>query len=114
MREWLRPGGKVFLQVGTIYAGHIKGLLPVFEERRKCGVKWAGETDQARFYVALDFQHATPMFMNYLDEAPLVEAFQSAGFRVDRAWYYTRHGLPATLKNDGREHFGLVATLPRQ
>lgn len=113
MREWLRPEGKVFLQVGTVYAGHIKRLLPVFEERRRRGVKWAGETDQARFYVASEFQQATPVFMNYLDEAPLVEAFESVGFNVDRGWYYTRQGLPATLKNDGREHFGLVATLPR-
>jgi hypothetical protein len=27
MYEWLRPGGKVFLQVGTVYAGHIKRLF---------------------------------------------------------------------------------------
>ena len=108
MHSWLRRGGKVFIQVGTIYAGHIKRLLPQFEERRRNGVKWAGETDRARDFVLPDFRTATPEFMNYLDGSPLVEAFEAAGFQTERAWYYTRTGLPEVFLNDGREHFGYI------
>jgi len=112
MYDWLKPGGKLFLQVGTVYAGHIKRLLPIFEERRRSGVKWAGETDLAREFVAAEFSGATPTFMNYLDEIPVVEAFKAAGFHLENGWYYTRNGLPERLRSDGREHYGLIANKP--
>jgi SAM-dependent methyltransferase len=64
MHSWLRSGGKVFIQVGTIYAGHVKRLLPQFEERRKNGVKWAGETDRAREFVCPELKNAIPEFFN--------------------------------------------------
>lgn len=108
MRSWLRSGGKVFIQVGTIYAGHIKRLLPQFEQCRSKGVRWAGETDRAREFVLPEFRTATPEFMNYLDGSPLVEAFEAVGFQTERAWYYTRTGLPEVFLNDGREHFGYI------
>lgn len=112
MYDWLKPGGRVFLQVGTVYAGHIKRLLPVFEERRRSGIKWAGETNLAREFVAVEFRGATPVFMNYLDEIPVVEAFKAAGFLLENGWYYTRNGLPDRLRSDGREHYGLIAEKP--
>lgn len=106
--EWLKPGGKIFLQVGTIFAGHIRRLLPEFEERRRSGLKWAGETHSARDYVAAEFRDATPKFMNYLDEAPLMQVFEASGFQVDRSWYYSRTGIPDAVRFDGREHYGMV------
>jgi 2-polyprenyl-3-methyl-5-hydroxy-6-metoxy-1,4-benzoquinol methylase len=109
MYEWLKPGGKVFLQVGTIFAGHIKRLLPFFEEKRRNGVKWAGETQRARDFVAAEVRDATPHFMNYLDAPVLLEAYQSVGFHIEREWYYTRTGLPEMFRRDGREHFGMIA-----
>jgi SAM-dependent methyltransferase len=112
MRSWLKPGGRVFIQVGTIYAGHIKRLLPVFEQRRSSGILWAGETKVARDFVSNEFSDSIPMFMNFLDELPVTLAFKAAGFKIDKAWYYTRHGLPDALRSDGREHFGLIASLP--
>jgi SAM-dependent methyltransferase len=108
MYEWLKPGGKVFLQVGTIYAGHIKRLLPVFEKRRQAGVLWAGETHEAKEYVAADYREATPAFMNYLDGLPLSKTFAQEGFRIERSWYYTRTGLPDAFRWDGREHYGMI------
>jgi SAM-dependent methyltransferase len=109
MRTWLKPEGMVFIQVGTIYAGHIKKLLPVFQQRRSEGVIWAGETKCARDFVSSEFHDAIPTFMNFLDEMSVVQVFKAAGFKIDQAWYYTRHGLPAELRSDGREHFGLIA-----
>jgi SAM-dependent methyltransferase len=112
MYEWLKPGGKIFLQVGTIYAGHIKRLLPIFEERRRVGVLWAGETHEAKEYVAPDVCEATQPFMNYLDELPLSLTFTQKGFRIERDWYYTRTGLPDILRCDGRENYGMILMRP--
>jgi SAM-dependent methyltransferase len=109
MFEWLKPGGKVFLQVGTIFAGHIRRLLPFFEEQRRNGVKWAGETERARDFVAAEVRDATPHFMNYLDAPVLLETYHSVGFHIERQWYYTRTGLPEMFRSDGREHFGIIA-----
>lgn len=108
MHDWLKPGGAVFIQAGTIYAGHIRRLVPIFEERRRQGIRWAGETDSARGFVLAEFADATPLFMNYLDGPPLVESFEAAGFVAERAWYYTRTGLPEVFCHDGREHFGYI------
>ena len=108
MHKWLRRGGKVFIQVGTIFAGHITQFLPVFEERRRNGILWAGETDQAKKYVTNEFSEATPAFMNYLDARPLISAFETAGFRTEMAHYYTRTGCPKPFICDGREHFGII------
>jgi len=112
--EWLKPGGKMFIQVGTIFAGHIRKLVPEFEQRRRKGVVWAGETDRAKDLVLLKFRHLTPDFMNYLDEPPLVEAFERVGFRTKHAVYYTRHGLPEDCMNDGRENFGYIGEKPNE
>jgi len=112
MFMWLKPGGKVFLQVGTIYAGHIKRLLPIFEARRRTGVLWAGETHEAKEYVVAEFCDATPRFMNYLDELPLSQAFAQNGFRIELGWYYTRTGLPNAFRCDGREHYGMLMNRP--
>jgi len=112
MFKWLRPGGNVFLQVGTIYAGHIKRLLPIFEERRRAGVIWAGETHEAKDYVAAEFRDATPRFMNYLDGLPLSQAFAQNGFQIEHGWYYTRTGLPDAFRCDGREHYGMLMKRP--
>jgi SAM-dependent methyltransferase len=108
MYSWLKSDGKIFIQVGTIYAGHVKQILPQFEERRRNGVKWAGETHCAREFALPEFRTSTPEFMNYLDDSPLIEAFEAAGFRTERAWYYTRTGLPEVCRSDGREHFGYI------
>jgi SAM-dependent methyltransferase len=112
MYKWLKPGGKAFLQVGTIYAGHIRRLLPVFEQRRSAGVFWAGETHEAKEYVAAEFCEATPPFMNYLDQMPLSVTFSKSGFRIESTSYYTRTGLPDVLRCDGREHCGMVVVRP--
>jgi SAM-dependent methyltransferase len=112
MHSWLKPAGKIFIQVGTIYAGHIKKLLPTFEKRRRSGSRWAGETNHAKAFVMPEFVSATPTFMNYMDADPLVEAFESAGFVTEKAWYYTRDGAPDLVKNDGREFFGYIGIKP--
>lgn len=105
---WLKSGGKVFIQVGTIYAGHIKQLVPQFEAKSLRGTRWPGEVENARDFVIQESRDATPQFMNYLSGPPLVEAFESAGFHTEKSWYYTRTGLGPPFVNDGREHFGYV------
>jgi SAM-dependent methyltransferase len=113
MRKWLKPGGKVFIQVGTIYAGHVSKLLPLFEQRRSIGTIWAGETRSARSFVSPDYSDAIPTFMNFLDDVSVTGAFKTAGFEIVQSWYYTRHGLPEALHSDGRENFGLIASSPK-
>ena len=108
MYRWVRPRGKIFMQVGTVFAGHILKLLPEFERLRRAGVIWAGETDRAKDLVLPAVRDLTPEFMNYLDGPPLVRAFEEAGFITLRAWYYTRLGLPEIFVDDGREHFGYI------
>jgi SAM-dependent methyltransferase len=112
MFDWLRPGGRAFIQVGTVFAGHVKLLVPVFEDNLRRGVKWPGETDNAHNFVMPEFWPAIPDRMNFLSGPPLVEAYENVGFEVEKSWYYTRVGLGPPLANDGRENFGLILRKP--
>ena len=67
-------------------------LSPVFEDNQRRGVKWPGEVTNARDYVLPQFQSAIPNEMNFLTGPPLVDAYEKAGFQIERSWYYTRTG----------------------
>ena len=50
-RHALLPGGKIFIQVGTPYAGHVRKFFPIYEGRLLRGDAWPGEIDDTRLGV---------------------------------------------------------------
>lgn len=113
-RHALLPGGKIFIQVGTPYAGHVRKFFPIYEGRLLRGDAWPGEIDDTRPFMAEEIRGEVPRFLHLLDRKTLCGALQLAGFQIERASYYSRPGLPEVCRNDGRENLGVVAKLRTQ
>jgi SAM-dependent methyltransferase len=113
-RRALLPGGKMFIQVGTPYAGHIRKFFPIYEERLLRGDAWPGEIEDTRPFVAEEIRDEVPRLLHLLDRKTLCGALQLAGFDLEHASYYSRPGLPEVCRNDGRENLGVVASLRAQ
>lgn len=112
--EWmfraLKPGGKAFIQVGSIYVGHFKSFYPVYLERKNAGIEWPGEIENCTQYAPPSLRNMLPDFTHGLDKETLQSVFINAGFSVEYCEYYTRPGLPEECKNDGRENLGIVVS----
>jgi 2-polyprenyl-3-methyl-5-hydroxy-6-metoxy-1,4-benzoquinol methylase len=103
------PGGSVFIQTLSPFAGHFRNFLPVYVSRKQKGDEWPGEIVAAKDFVLPSLRHMTPDFMHVLESEYLAKVFADAGFQIAFCDYYTRPGLPEPCRFDGRENLGLVA-----
>jgi len=109
MASAVKSDGKVFLQTVSPFAGHLQRFLPEYQRRKREDLRWPGEIEAARDYADASVRHMTPPFMHVLESFAAVALFEAAGFTVEYADYYTRPGLPAVCRSDGRENLGVVA-----
>jgi SAM-dependent methyltransferase len=107
--RWLKPGGKVFSNSGTPYAGNIRNFIPIYEARKRQGLRWPGEEEYIQRFSSHPTVAELPGFLHLLDADVLRQAFESAGFAVVAAEMYLRKDLPDYLCCDGRENLGLIA-----
>jgi SAM-dependent methyltransferase len=111
---WLKPGGKVFTNSGTPYAANIQGFIPVYEDRKRHGIRWPGEAENVQQYSSHQTLSELPPFIHLLDDEVIRNAFEALGFIVEKAEMYMRNGLPEYLSYDGRENVGVIAAKPAE
>ena len=109
MFRWMQPGGKLFILTGTPFQGNIKAFIPVYLERKRNGVRWAGEIENVREFNNHFSADLMPSFIHCLDEDVLVPVIEQAGFIIEEVKRYSRANLPDFCKLDGRENLGLIA-----
>ncbi len=109
MADALRPGGKVFIQTLSPFAGHFRRFSAEYDQRKCGGILWPGEINGAQDYVDQTVREMTPDFMHVLESSSAKQIFAEAGFVIEYCDYYTRPGLPMVCRLDGRENLGLVA-----
>ena len=109
MREWLLPGGQVYLVADTPYTGPWYIHAERYEQRKAAGEAWPGFCDD---YAALlpegTDPEGHPDFINPLDPDILERVCRDAGLDIIRAEF-----LSASTPNArGREHAGVIARKP--
>lgn len=105
-RDWLRPGGRLFLVADTPYVGPWKSQAPAYERRKAAGDPWPGYlTDYARFLPAGADPAQHPRFINPLDPDILARECTAAGLLVCEA-RFLRGGTP---RSSERDHAGVIA-----
>jgi SAM-dependent methyltransferase len=109
IHRWLKPGGKFFSISGTPYAANIMNFIPVYQERKRNGVRWPGEIEDISAYSSHSTVSELPKFLHLLDDEVLVDALVSSGFKIEKSEMYLRAGLPSYLHLDGRENIGVIA-----
>jgi SAM-dependent methyltransferase len=67
MYRWLSKGGRVFIQTGSPYVGHLQQFIPLYEERRAAGLVWPGEFDDVPTKASEEFAAYLPSFLNLVD-----------------------------------------------
>jgi SAM-dependent methyltransferase len=107
--NWLRPGGKLFVQTSTPYQLPFAAFIPEYERRLAGGVKWPGWLAKAGEFAVHRQMGQMPGSLHLLDEVVLSRAALNAGLQVERAWLYRRPDFPRTLCLDGRESAALIA-----
>ncbi len=114
MREWLKPGGRLYLVADTPY-GIWRKFIPVFEAKRARGDRWPGLMIGLENYLPhmpSDRGIEGPPFMNLLDTQLLERSCIEAGLEIDRVSFIDRSDFQGLGRMDGRENAGIVARKP--
>lgn len=111
MRDWLRPGGHLFLVVDTPYMPSWSAIVPRYEAAKAAGEPWPGYIpDFTRFTGNRPDVTPGPEFLNSLDPDLLARECAVAGLVVERAGWFGMQRLGAA--SCGREHAGCIARRP--
>ncbi len=107
MREWLVPGGRVFLIADSPYTGPWQSAAPDYERRKAAGERWPGFfADYASLLPPGTDAAEHPRFINPQDPDLLSRSCEEAGLRVLEA-RFLRGG---TRRASDRDHAGVIAT----
>jgi chorismate-pyruvate lyase len=113
--DWLVPGGEVFVVSFTPYISHVASFIPLFEERKRAGNRWAGYIDNlSRFSDDPNIYQHLPNQIHHIGVEDLKWAFERAGFVTREVRYFGEEegALPEGIKMDGRERVGMIAYKP--
>ena len=113
--DWLVPGGEVFVVSFTPYIDHVSSFIPLYEERKRSGQRWAGSIDDlSRFSSYPSIYKNLPNQIHHVDLDDLRWICEKVGFAVKEARYFGEEEgpLPVGIRMDGRERVGLIAYKP--
>jgi chorismate-pyruvate lyase/SAM-dependent methyltransferase len=113
--DWLIPGGEAFVVTFTPYIHHVSSFIPIYEERKKAGTRWAGYIKElSRYSSHPHIYRNLPEQIHHIDQDDLVWVFEKTGFSVKEARYFGEEEgpLPDGIRMNGRERVGLIAYKP--
>jgi len=105
MRNWLRPGGRVFLIADTPYTGFWFSTADEYERKKAGGEEWPGFIEDISGLLKDGMvPHGMPAYLNPLDPEILARECELAGLRVIQASFSGRDA-----EGEGRQHAGVIA-----
>lgn len=106
-RQWLIPGGKLFVIGYSPYFNGNDANITLFEKRLLEGDPWPGDFD------VLPERPNLPQRVTHLDPATLRRIFTDEIFEIECCGYigHPQTPIPECFRLDGRENVGLIATL---
>lgn len=110
--EWLCEGGKIFILNYTPYHKTVFNFIPVYEARKKKGIKWPGLiTDKTVYTDGINLTPEVPLRMNLMDIDILKSVAEKIGFHIEMLRYIggKNEGVPQHFCLDGREWVGMIA-----
>lgn len=110
--QWLRPGGKLFIQAATPYQSPFAAFLPEYARRLAAQEPWPGWLPKVGLYAQHRRMGQMPKAMHLLDDQVLRRVALAAGLDVEQSTLTRREDLPRGLWLDGRETVVVVAVKP--
>ncbi|MEW2063376.1 amino acid adenylation domain-containing protein [Streptomyces sp. NPDC007002] len=115
MRDWLVPGGKVFLSSDSPYFGYWASKAADYEARKSAGDQWPGFIDNVATHFEAAHVVGGPPLINAIDPDVFRRECEAAGFVVERTGFFgavgvdrESYGAPAP----DMEHVGIIARKP--
>lgn len=84
----LKPGGKIFLNVASVYFKPFTGVITLYEKNKQQGKKWPGEVDDFRNHVPEQDAPFVPEFIHVHTVEDFKNLLEKTGFTVDKVFYY--------------------------
>ena len=113
--DWLIPGVDAFIVTFTPYIHHVSSFIPVYEEKKRNGIRWAGYINELSQYSSHPHIYKNlPEQIHHIDQDDLVWIFEKTGFVVKESRYFGEEEgpLPDGIRMNGRERVGLIAYKP--
>jgi len=102
LEKWLNCGGRLFISVATPFCQLYEEFIPVFLERKKQGILWAGiieDTQQLKHHRIKNF----PAYLNLFDQDIVEHLFLERSLSIKACHYLSREDIPEDMRWDGRE-----------
>ncbi len=109
---WLKPGGKVYVIAASPYVRMWSEFIPIFEKNRSLKMKWPGYLEDMSIFKSNDRLEQLPGFMHFFHPDELGQAFQEAGFIIEKSEFFSQPTWPHDMQLDGRESVGIIAKKP--
>ena len=115
IHDWLKPGGKIFIAVLSPYhKAYSEWFLPQYEIQWEKGNKWPGDNLPVRRALP-DQEYNLPEYLNVMDERPLRNALEIAGFDIleadfiDMSRFNTTDEVKKGIIRSDKGTFGIIA-----
>ncbi|WP_440994583.1 methyltransferase domain-containing protein [Cysteiniphilum litorale] len=115
--KWLKPDGRLFLTMSSLYFPYFIDFIPTYEERKRQGYLFAGEIEDMRIYVPNHLPDVIkanqPKYLHVFTKEDLEGKLFDAGFEIDQSDYFTLEDAPyLKYVNDSRACIGIIARKP--
>jgi SAM-dependent methyltransferase len=96
----LQPGGKLYLNLVSVYIDFLDAFIPIYEEKAKNNLPWPGEMNNYTDYVPEEDKAAIPDVFHVFKKEDLAQHLIDAGFKIDLIEYFD-HSDYATSNDKG-------------
>lgn len=117
--DWLKPQGKVFINICSLHMPYVNNFIPTYESRKKAGVEWPGEIDKLKDFLPKDLppseMDAEPDFFHVFTKEDLEDHLKNHGFTIEESTYYTLKTADYFKDvDDSRAIIGIIAKKTRE
>lgn len=81
LKQWLLPGGRIFIVTMSPFHECFKSFLPRYEQRWHNGIQWPGQINKCTKYLTR-YRGNIPEYLHLMDERPLSQALNKKGFTI--------------------------------
>lgn len=101
----LKPGGKIFIVVDSVYLKFLSRFVPEYEARVKKGDPWPGIIHDVHEYFN---EPDLPKMIHVMDPETLTRVLENQGFIIEKMTFLDRQDFPPDRRLDGRESLAAI------
>ncbi len=111
--KWLKPGGRLYVVVPTIYMDTVpQKVRDGFERKRRSGDHWPGMNISSSDIYKENIAYNMPKTLHLFDIDTLINALFKSSYEILRVGYFDRYNRFTGKTSSGKEGAGVIAIKP--